>query len=171
MIRVAMTILFMFFLPGYTLLKAIYPLKGEFDEKLDILYKIAYSIGLSAAIFVFLGFLLGNVQVNGGLFIGRNIWASLIIWCIVFFFIGWYRGSYRNITKFSPRSGEWSRTTDLEKEDRKKISDLKELAMKRGALKERIKSSDGKEKENLKEELEKVEEELKELEKDRERDF
>lgn len=172
MIRLTLTILFMFFLPGYTLINAVYPARGELDEDLDILYRLGFSIGSSAAIFVLVGFVLGNIPTTNGLFIERNLWASLVFLTLVFFLVGWYRGGYQSLALISPRlSRAEPKVSPKKDEGREKVKKLQKLARKRGALKERIRSSEGKEKKELKEQLEKVEEKLKEAEKEREEDL
>lgn len=171
MLRFLLSVLFMFFLPGYTLINAIYPGKGELDEELDILYRIAYSIGISVAVVVIIGFILGHTF-NGG-FKAINIWVSLVSLTILFFFIGWYRGAYQSLSFISPRLTMAEPVVSKHgDENSKKVKRLQELAKKRVILKKKIKSSkDEGERKKAERELEKIEKKLKELEKDREEDF
>lgn len=170
MLRLLLSALFMFFLPGYTLINAIYPGKGELDDELDMLYRTVYSIGMSVSVVVIIGFILGNV---GSLFVSRNLWLSLVSLTLVFFFIGWYRGAYQSLGIISPRlTRAKPEVMEYSDESAKKVKRLQEVAKKRAALKEDLKhSKDEEEKEKTKRELEKVEKRLKELEKDREEDF
>ncbi|MEF8834740.1 MAG: DUF1616 domain-containing protein [Candidatus Thermoplasmatota archaeon] len=170
MLRLLLSALFMFFIPGYTLINAIYPGRGELDDELDLLYRIIYSIGMSVSVVVIVGFVLGNV---GGLFVSRNLWLSLFSLTLVFFFIGWYRGAYQSLGIISPRlTKDEPEVMEYSDESAKKVKRLQELAKKRAALKEDINhSKDKEEREELKEQLDKVEERLKKLEKDREEDF
>ncbi len=172
MIRLTLTILFMFFLPGYTLINAVFPAKGEFDEGLDMLYRIAFSIGISGAIFVSIGFILGNIPINGGLFVASNLWISLVSLTFLFFIVGWYRGRYQFLAIISSKlSRDRPDVTEHKNEGKDKVRRLQELAKRRGALKERIKFSDGEKKQELEEELKKIEEKLKKAEAEREKDF
>jgi len=171
MLRFLLSVLFMFFLPGYTLINAVYPGKGELDEELDLLYRIAYSIGMSVAIVLMIGFGLGHTFSGG--FVAINMWISLIFFTFLFFLIGWYRGAYQSLSLISPRltrtEPEVSPQVD---QGAKKVKKLQEVARKRAMLKEKIKGSKDKgEREKAKQELEKLEIKLKELEKDREEDF
>ncbi len=171
MIRLLVSAIFMFFLPGYTLINAVYPGKGELDKELDILYRIVYSIGISVAVVIIIGFLLGHI--SGGGFVSINIWISLISFTVIFFFIGWYRGAYQRLDLISPRLTR-PRPKVLEQDDKdaKKVKRLQKVARKRAALKEDIKNIDNEvEKKKVEKQLEKIEKRLKELEKDRERDF
>ena len=172
MLRLILAMMFTFFLPGYTLINAIYPGKGELDEELDTLYRVMYGLGVSAAIFIFIGFILGNISVRNGLFTGSYLWFSLISLTIIFFLIGWYRGGYQTLSLLSHKlTRPKSEVTHEKDEGIKKVKGLQEIAKKRGALKEKIRYSEGEEKQRLKEELEKLEDSLKEAEKDREDDF
>lgn len=169
MFRLLLSALFMFFLPGFTLINAIYPGRGELSDELDMLYRIVYSIGMSVALVVIIGFVLGNVFEG---FVGRNLWLSLVSLTVVFFFIGWYRGAYQSLSFVSSRSTRVE--PEIEKqidEDAKKVKRLQELARRRAALKEDIKEFKDENREGLERELEKVEKRLRELEKDREQDF
>ncbi len=170
MLKLLLSALFMFFLPGYTLINAIYPGKDELDDELDTLYRTVYGIGMSVAVVVVIGFILGNV---GSLFVSRYLWISLVSLTVVFFFIGWYRGAYQSLGIISPRlTRAKPEIKEYSEESTKKVKRLQEVAKKRAALKEDIKySEDEEEREEAKKQLEKVEKKLKELEKDREEDF
>ncbi len=171
MLRLLLTALFMFFLPGYTLVNAIYPGRGELNEELDILYRIAYGIGMSVAFVVIIGFVLGHIP--GGEFAAGNLWISLISLTVVFFFLGWYRGAYQSLGFISSRlTRDEPQLSEHLDEDSKKVKRLQKVAKKRASLKEKIKhSKDEEERTRLERQLERVEKRLKELEKDREEDF
>ncbi len=188
MLRLILSALLMFFLPGFTLINAVYPVKGELDEELDMLYRMTYGLGLSAAIVVLIGFILGHISLNGGkgLFVSETLTAGLILLTVLFFLIGWYRGGYQRLSYISPKLCRPKRDLpDFEEKGMEKVKKLQGLAKKRGKLKEKlrykkrkIKRSEGekkkrleKEREHLREELEEIEKELKEAEKDREKDF
>lgn len=175
MFQIVLTALFMFFLPGYTLINAIYPGKGQLDEKLDIIYRLSYSVGLSVAIVIILGFILGNYPVDGdqGLFVAVNIWFGLILLTTIFFFIGWYRGAYQRLRFLSDKLVREppKRSKGEERREEKKLKELEELARKRSALRKEIKSAGKADLTDKKEELSNVEDKLKELEKKREEEL
>ncbi len=187
MLRSILSAVLMFFLPGFTLINAIYPAKGQLDDELDMLYRITYGLGLSAAVVVILGFILGNIQLGGkGLFIPEALSAGLVALTIIFFLIGWLRGAYQRLAHISPKLCRTSpEVSAVEGKDIQKVKRLQKLAKKRGRLKERLKytekmiekSEEGEEeklkweKESIQEQLEEVEKRLKEAEKDRETDF
>ncbi len=172
MTRILISALFIFFLPGYTMINALYPAKGQLDEKLDILYRFSYGVGLSVAIVIILGFSLGNIPLGGGdqgYFVGRNIWLGLVSTTIVFFLIGWYRGAYQSLSILSDSLSRPEPTVDkLKGIDKRKVKELQEVAKKRSAIKEKIRSADIEEIKKEEKELEDVKKRLKELEKERE---
>ncbi|MBS3782239.1 MAG: DUF1616 domain-containing protein [Candidatus Thermoplasmatota archaeon] len=171
MLRLLSSALLMFFLPGYTLINAIYPGRGELDEELDLLYRIIYGIGLSVAVVVIIGFMLGHVP--GGEFTAGNISVSLISFTVFFFFVGWYRGAYQSLGHLSPRlTRAEPEVVHHKDEDANKVKRLQKVAKKRADLKEDIKHSKNEgERKKAKRQLEKVEKRLKKLEKEREEDF
>ncbi len=87
-----------FFLPGFFLVQALFPIKNELDEEDDMLYRIALGIAFSIVITTLDGFILGSMGVNPAT--NKGYWdtpyiiGSLIGISLVFFFIGWYRGAY-----------------------------------------------------------------------------
>jgi hypothetical protein len=97
-LRVILSILLIFFIPGFFLVQALFPLKNELDEEDDWLYRIALGIALSIVITTLDGFILGSIGINPAT--GKGYWdtpyivGSLIGISLVFFLIGWYRGAY-----------------------------------------------------------------------------
>ncbi len=176
MIRFIAAGLFIFFLPGFSLINAVFPAKGELDEDLDFLYRIVYGIGVSVALAILLGFLLGSLQYGEeGLFTARNIWVGLISLTILFFIIGWYRGAYQWLRHLHPslvREPASIQHKDEEYEEEiKDVKELQRLKRRQMSLKKDIvelEKKGGKDlhkKKNLEEELRDTEDELKELEK------
>ena len=55
------TILMMFFIPGYTLTQVIFPRRNEVHPKDDLLHRMILAVGLSMAISVFTGFSLSSM--------------------------------------------------------------------------------------------------------------
>lgn len=181
--------MFIFIFPGFTLVNAVFPRKGELDEELDMLYRLSYGLALSVALTVVLGFFLGAILPSSGstgYFIGRNIWLALVSLTIIFFFVGWYRGAYRCMRYIHPsleREPEGkSRGVERETEE---IKELQRLTKQHNALKQKIKKVEKKikkgsgdmkgdyeeKRDKLEKRFEKVDEELKEAEKRIEKEF
>jgi hypothetical protein len=95
MIQILAGIAIVFFLPGYTLVAALFPRKGELDPEYDIVYRIALGMGLSIVIAIIVGFALNAIstEVNGYVSAGP-LWISLISVTAFFFAAGWFRGAY-----------------------------------------------------------------------------
>lgn len=89
------------FLPGFTLIQALFPREKELDEEFDMLYRITLGIAMSIVIVILLGFVLGNPKVKG--FTAKNLWISLSLISLLFFIIGWYRGAYPYLGKIHPK--------------------------------------------------------------------
>ncbi|MCK5548157.1 MAG: DUF1616 domain-containing protein, partial [Thermoplasmata archaeon] len=106
MIQTLLALIFVFFLPGFTLINSLYPRKGELDQEYDTLYRIVLGIVMSVAITIFVGFGLNSLGINPdtgkGYFLAPNIWAVLIVLTIIFFLIGWYRGAYPFLGRIRP---------------------------------------------------------------------
>jgi hypothetical protein len=98
LLRVIFSVLLIFFIPGFFLIQALFPLRNELDEEDDLLYRIALGIAFSIVITTFDGFVLGSLGVNPstdkGYWDTPYIIGSLSVLSIVFFVIGWYRGAY-----------------------------------------------------------------------------
>lgn len=189
MIRSILAVLFIFLLPGLTLVNAVFPKKDDLDEELDVLYRFSYGLALSVTLVVVVGFILGVLFPSSegtGHFVGRNIWFAIVSLTALFFLIGWYRGAYRWMRYVHPslerevrkRSGTFEDETD-------KVKELQDLTKQYNALKQEIKKVEKKikkgpgdmkkhyeeRKDELEKRLERVDEKLKEGEKKREKDF
>ena len=98
LLRVILSIILIFFLPGFFLVQALFPLRNELDEEDDFLYRIALAVAFSIVITTLDGFILGSLGINPST--GKGYWdtpyiiGSLIGISIIFFLIGWYRGAY-----------------------------------------------------------------------------
>ncbi len=187
LLRLIVGTLFIFFLPGFTLVNAIFPRKGELDKEFDMLYRITLGMGLSIAVTILVGFFLGSLPVEAGemgYFVEFNIWLSLISLTLLFFIFGWYRGAYQWIGIIHPVLDRPAPPSpgpdDFEYADDKDIlHEMQKLARKRQQLKYQIKEARKKSKaqarsirthyekkrKKAEEELKKVDERLKELEK------
>jgi len=63
-LRVIGALVLLFFLPGWLLINALYPRKGELDREYDALYRLTLGIVLSIAVTVFWSFLLNSFGVD-----------------------------------------------------------------------------------------------------------
>ncbi len=180
-------ILFIFFIPGYTAVNALFPRKGELDKEFDGLYRLTLGMGMSVVITILVGFFLGSLPVETGqkgYFQSPYIWSMLITLTVIFFVVGWYRGAYQWMGWFHPKL---DRPAPPEpgpegfdfKDEKDILHRMQKLARKRQQLKYQIKEAREKSKAQAKsirehyqnkkkraeKELKEVDEELKELEK------
>lgn len=97
-LRVIISILLIFFIPGFLLVQALFPMRNELDEEDDWLYRIALGIAFSIVITTLDGFILSSIGINPDT--GKGYWdtpyifGSLIGISLVLFLIGWFRGAY-----------------------------------------------------------------------------
>jgi len=147
MFQTIIALIFIFFLPGYMLINALYPRKGELDPEYDSLYRVTLGIVMSVAIAIFVGFGLNSLGVNPetglGYFLAPNIWLTLIILTIIFFLIGWFRGAYPRLGKIHPSLYRLSprdekSTLIYKKEDAEKALKIKDISVKREKLKSEL---------------------------------
>jgi hypothetical protein len=143
----------LFFLPGYLLINALYPRKGELDREYDGLYRLTLGIVLSIAVTVFWSFFLNSLGVTevGGRVVGYvvtpNIAGGLIGLALAFFALGWWRGAYPWMTRLhpslarAPKPGPGELLTEEERDHRIRLQ-LQELATKREALRRSIKDAE-----------------------------
>ncbi len=113
-LRVFGGILLVLFLPGYTLIQALFPRKGELDEEFDTLYRMTLGAAMSICVVILVGFVLGNPSLgnapnwNGfsdgdkGYFQTFFVTISLSFVTLLFFGIGWYRGAYPWMANIHP---------------------------------------------------------------------
>ena len=104
-LRVFAGLLLVLFIPGYTLIQAMFPRRGELDEEFDTLYRVTLGMAMSICIVIIVGFILGNPALGNapswgnsdddkGFFQTFFVTTSLLIISILFFVAGWYRGAY-----------------------------------------------------------------------------
>ncbi|MGQ0797198.1 MAG: DUF1616 domain-containing protein [Methanobacteriota archaeon] len=95
-----------FFLPGYLLVQALYPRRGELDREYDGLYRVTLGIVLSIAVTVLWSFLLNGFGVNPltGLGYVRDVYIAggLLGLSAAFFVAGWWRGAYPVLARVHP---------------------------------------------------------------------
>lgn len=175
-----------FILPGYTLVNAVFPSKGELDDDFDLIYRITFGIGMSVVITILVGFSLGIaplINLGTGYFDYLNVLITLSSLTLIFFVIGWWRGAYRWMGIIHPKLERPElEVLYFEEDDRELIEEIEDLFRKKQILKKEIKkaqikidNSSGSMKEHYrdileerKRELEKVDKKLRELEKQRE---
>ncbi len=105
-LRVIYGLLLVLFLPGYTLIMAMFPRKNELDEEFDTLYRVTLGMAMSICVVIIIGFVLGNPGLGNapawdGLSDGEKGWfqtffiaTALLATTALFFAAGWYRGAY-----------------------------------------------------------------------------
>ena len=113
-IRVIAGMLLVLFLPGYTLIQAMFPRRGELDEEFDTLYRITLGMAMSICVVILIGFVLGNPSLGNapdwgdwsdgdkGYFQTFFVSTSLIFATLLFFGIGWYRCAYPWMANLHP---------------------------------------------------------------------
>ena len=149
-VRIIFAILMLFFLPGFTLINALFPRKGELDEEYDILYRIGLGIGMSIAISILVGYILGGLLAA---FYAENIAIFLITLTIIFFVIGIFRGSYPSIY-----------AVEREETPEELMDKLEKLIKKAEEYRKIIKVSPKEMKKEYREKLQKVLREIREIE-------
>ncbi len=99
--QVLLGLLLIFFLPGFTFVKALFPKKEELDKEFGTLYQVVLGIGMSIVITIIVGIVLGSLPLtNGkGQFTSVNIILMLSVITILLFIIGIFRNSYPGLTK------------------------------------------------------------------------
>ena len=100
-IRIAIGLLLIFFFPGFTLMRLLFPRPEELDTEMGLLFQAVLGAVMSVVISVLVGFVLGSPILEG--FTSVNIWLSLGGMSILFFVLGWYRGAYQFLGKLYPK--------------------------------------------------------------------
>lgn len=149
--RVIGALVLIFFLPGWLLVNALYPRKGELDREYDGLYRLTLGIVLSIAVTVFWSFFLNSLGVNPdtnlGYVVRDNIAGGLLGLSGLFFVVGWWRGAYPGMARVHPslarvpRPGAGELLTEEERDHRVRLR-LQELAERRESLRRTIKDAE-----------------------------
>jgi len=149
--RVIGALVLLFFLPGFLLINALYPRKGELDREYDALYRLTLGIVLSIAVTVFWSFFLNSLGINEasglGYVVGPNIAGGLIGLSVAFFALGWWRGAYPWMVRVHPslarvpKPGPGELLTEDERDHRVRLK-LQQLAEKREGLRRAIKDAE-----------------------------
>jgi len=186
-LRIIFGILLIFFLPGFMLIKSLFPGPKDLDKEYNTLYVITLGMAMSIVITILSGFVLGSIPPDSsgkGYFKSPYIEINLVVITLILFVVAWYRGGFPIMGKLHP---SLLRVPKAEKAQFKKTSDervdelvleFKELARRRERLKRDIHDSERKmaaqspamrehykrKLDRQKEELDKVKERIKELE-------
>lgn len=150
-VQVVAALVLIFFVPGYLLINALYPRKGELDREYDGLYRITLGIVLSIAVTVLWSFFLNSLGVNPGTGLGYvqagPIAAGLLGLSALFFTFGWWRGAYPFMAKLhpalarTPKPGPADLLTEEERDHRIRLK-LQDLAGRRERLRRAIKDAE-----------------------------
>jgi hypothetical protein len=149
--RVIGALVLLFFLPGFSLINALYPRKGELDREYDGLYRLTLGIVLSIAVTVFWSFFLNSLGENPttekGFVVPENVAGGLIGLTLAFFALGWWRGAYPWMARVHPKlarvpkPGPGELLTEEERDHRVRLR-LQELAERRESLRRAIKDAE-----------------------------
>ncbi len=101
LIRIAAGLLIIFFLPGFTLMRMLFPRAEELDTEMGLFFQVILGAVMSVVIAVLIGFVLGSPTLQG--FTDVYIWLALGGMTLIFFALGWYRGSYQFLGKLHPK--------------------------------------------------------------------
>jgi hypothetical protein len=95
LLQVLLGIVIVFFLPGYTLVNALFPRKGELDPEYDPVYRITLGMGMSVVITIIVGFALDAISSEEhGYVTAGPLWIILLSMTGLFILLGWLRGAY-----------------------------------------------------------------------------
>lgn len=100
-IRIPLGLLLNFFIPGFTLMRMLFPRAEELDTEMGLLFQAVLGAVMSVVITVLVGFLLGSPVLQG--FTDVNIWLTLGGLSLLFFILGWYRGAYQFLGHLHPK--------------------------------------------------------------------
>lgn len=145
MVVLIAALLFIFFIPGFLLVNAIFPRKGELDREYDTIYRITLGIVLSIIIVIISGFILDYLSTGTeGYVTSSYIWTILIALSVFFFLVGWLRGAYPFMGKIHPAlmrlpSPEPQSIMIYSKKEKNMILKFKALAEKRDKLRSLLK--------------------------------
>ena len=105
-LRIVFALFLLFFLPGYMLVQALFPRKGELDQDFDWLYRITLGVGLSIVLTIFVCFGLNSLGVSEetgmGYVTAWPISISLVLLSLILFFIAWFRGAFPIMGRLHP---------------------------------------------------------------------
>lgn len=101
LIQLILGLLLVFFLPGFTLMRMLFPRAEELDTEMGLLFQMVIGSVMSVVIAVLIGFVLGNPSLQA--FTAGNLWVVLGGMSLLFFIYGWWRGAYQFLGKLHPK--------------------------------------------------------------------
>jgi hypothetical protein len=104
-LRTLAAVVFLFFVPGYFLWKALVPRSTDVADEFPQIYTAAFSIGLSVATVVLTGIVLGQFpnDASGKGLIQLQYWFPvLLVLTMAFAMVAWWRGAFPALGRLSP---------------------------------------------------------------------
>jgi hypothetical protein len=105
-LRIIGALLLLFFIPGFLMVQAMFPRKGELDVDFDWLYRFTLGIGLSIVLTILVCFGLNALGVNPETGMGYvttvPITLALVVISLAFFGVGWFRGAFPIMGRLHP---------------------------------------------------------------------
>jgi len=142
----AIGLLMIFFIPGFTFIRALFPRKEDLDPEYGLLYQIALGMAMSIVLTILVGIFLASLGTNPatgkGYFDAPYLWVSLITISCVFFFVGWYRGGYPILGKVHPSLLRYPKVSIAGKVRREDMNRYIELTGKKEVLMKRLKDTE-----------------------------
>jgi uncharacterized protein DUF1616 len=105
-LRTLASVIFLFFVPGFFLWKALVPRSTDVADEFPQIYTAAFSIGLSVAVVVLTGIVLGQFpnDASGKGLIQIQYWLPVLLaLTAVFAAVAWWRGAFPALGRLSPR--------------------------------------------------------------------
>ena len=106
LLRIFLSLVLLYFLPGFMFVQAMFPRKGELDQDYDVLYRIGLAIGLSIVMTIFVGFGLNSLGVSEetgmGYVTAGSIIIALLVITLIFFAVAWFRGGFPILGRLHP---------------------------------------------------------------------
>lgn len=135
-LRIFLAIVLLFFLPGYMVIKSLFPGKRDLDNEYNEIYVFTLSIAMSIVISILTGFILASLPPDAsgkGYLRSPFIEISLITITIILFIIAWHRGAFPWLGKVHPKLQK------VIKEEEYTAEEILELAREREILTRRVK--------------------------------
>lgn len=142
-IQIIMGLLLVFFLPGFTLMRMLFPRAEELDTEMGLLFQMVIGAVMSVVISVLIGFVLGSPIIKG--FTSLNLWLTLGGMSVGFFIYGWWRGAYQFLGNIHPKLERPLPQTDIVEYnlgplDSETLLEFQKLARERYQLRKDIKT-------------------------------
>lgn len=137
-VQAVIGLLMVFFLPGFTFIRMLFPRNEELDPEYGLLYQIALGMAMSIVMVILVGISLSSLGVDPttgrGYFDAANLWVSLGILTAIFFVAGWFRGGYPFLRAIHPALGREPGVPLARKVRRSDLARFRELSEERNAL-------------------------------------